>query len=105
MLTPTIPDGSSLRLFYEGAIGVSGVGVSQAIDLTSLPKSVREDPTFTDNFLIFAEPGPGISNIDPDPAFTDGPDGLPAEMVMTLDSTDVANEISLQAWYIHSITR
>ncbi len=105
MLTPTTPDGSSLRLFFDGPVGVTGDDVTQSIDLTSLPKATREDASFEDNFVIFVVPGAGITDINPEVEFADAADGLPGEMIFTLDSDSVDNNINLTLWYLHSVTR
>jgi len=105
-LALTQPDGSTFRLFYSGPIGVNGVGVTQSWDLSLMPKAVREDPTFQDNWRVFArQVDPGITNVDPDVAFNLGADGIPDEVVLTLDASADADEISIEFWYLHSVVR
>lgn len=105
MLIPVIPEGSTYRLFYTGPVGVSGVNVQQFLDLTELPKNVRVDPTFRDNWRVFVrQVSAGISDVSPVidffPAF-----GPPTQMVLTLTALTPLDQIAIEAWYIHSVVR
>jgi len=105
MLSPTTPAGSSYRLNYSGEIGVSGSGVTQSVDLSSLPDGVKQDSTFEDNFQILVSPGAGISNVSSEASFSYDANGVPISMDFTLDSTDAANLIEIELWYLHSAIR
>ena len=101
----TTPKGSTFRMFYSGPIGVAGVGVQQRWDLSVLPEAVREDPTFRDNWRIFArQVSPDITNIRPDVDFAPAA-GIPDEIILTADALDANAEIDIEFWYIHSIVR
>ena len=105
MLPLTTPTGSTYRMFYKGPVGVSGVNVQQSWDLSVMPKSVREDPTFRDNFIIFARQiSSSLSDVSPDIDFLPSI-GAPDQLVLTLSAITPLDQIDLEAWYIHSITR
>ena len=105
MLQFEIPDGSTYRLLYTGPIGVSGVDVEQSWDLTILPRRVREDPTFRDNFRIFVRQiDAGIASVSPEVEF-EPEEGLPETLVLTLTAASADNELSVEAWYIYSAVR
>ena len=99
------PTGSSLRKFYDGPVGQAGVGLLIAFDISDMPRAVRQDPTFVDNWHVFVRPGAGVTNVLPEPTFTLNGQGLPIELVLTLDSDNIANQIAVEAWYTHSVTR
>lgn len=98
------PQGSTFRKFYDGAVGQVGAGLQVAFDISSMPRSVRQDPSFVDNWHVFVRPGAGVTNVLPDVNFT-FVNGLPTELILTLDSDNIANQIGVEAWYTHSVTR
>lgn len=102
-LVPTIPTGSSLRLLYQGEVGVTGPAQKVSFDLSGLPAACLEDPTFEDNFFVSLTPGNNISNVVNEVEFQDV-DGK-REMVFTMDTVDATDTLSILVWYIHSITR
>lgn len=105
MLIPVIPEGSSYRLIYIGVVGVSGVNVQQTLDLTGLPEAVRKDPTFQDNWRVFVrQVSAGITDVSPNVDFLP-PVGTPEQMVLTLTAMTPLDQLSIEAWYIHSVVR
>lgn len=105
MLVPLIPEGSTYRLLYAGPVGVAGVDVQQSLDLTVMPRLVREDPTFRDNWRVFVrQVGAGVSAvssvIDFFPTF-----GAPTQMLLTLTALTPLDRVAIEAWYIHSVVR
>lgn len=102
----TTPSGSTYRLFYSGVVGVAGLAAVVAFDLSSLPLSVKQDETFEDNFRVFVKTtSPGLTRVANDVGFNYDASGLPKELLLTVDSDDVSNQISVEAWYIHSVVR
>lgn len=105
VLPVTTPYGSSLRLFFAGPVGVAGVNVQQSWDLSSMPHSIREDPTFRDNWRIFVrQVDTGVSDVRPMPDFLPAT-GAPDQILLTLTSSDPADSIEIEFWYIHSVVR
>lgn len=98
------PQGSTYRKFYDGPVGQVGAGLQVAFDISDMPRAVRQDPSFVDNWHVFVRPGTGVSNVLPDVNFT-FVNGLPTELILTLDSDNVANQINVEAWYTHSLVR
>lgn len=102
-LTP-IP-GSTYRFLYSGALGVSGVGVQQSWDLSVLPRGVREDLTFYDNFRIFVrQVDSRVTALDPNVTFSSAA-GTPEEINLAFDCTDEAALVEIEFWYVHSVVR
>lgn len=100
-----IPEDSSYRLLYSGAVGVVGVGVQQSWDLTLLPKYIRERPSFKDDFRVFVrQVDVGVSAVDKAIDFVEV-DGVATEMVLTLTASSVDDLIDIEAWFIHSTVR
>jgi hypothetical protein len=106
VLPTTAPAGSTNRRFYSGPIGVAGVGVVQDFDISQMPLAVRQDPTFVDNWIVFArQVDPGITNVETEVTFLPAAPALPTTLRLTLDAAAVTDEIDVEFWYIHSITR
>ncbi len=104
-LPTTTPVGSTNRLFYNGPIGVAGVGVTQDFDVSGMPNAALEDPTFADNWIVFArQVDAGITALSPDIAFVYA-NGKPTALRLTLDVANDTDAIDIEFWYIHSITR
>lgn len=92
-----------LRLYFKGAVAVSGGGVQQSWDLTALPQYVRADPKFKSSLLIFAKQiDSSIFNVSEDVTFLPAT-GVPTSMVLTLDSAAVSAQLELDVWCLHSI--
>lgn len=105
MLQFEIPDGSTYRLLYTGPVGVSGADVEQSWDLTLLPRSVREDPTFKDNFRIFVRQiDAGITAVSEEIEF-EPEEGLPESLILTLTAANTTDRLSVEAWYLYSAIR
>ena len=107
MALPLIkPDSSTFRYYYEGAIGVAGVGVTQTLDLTSIPEQIRSDPSFVNNWRVFVVSLiSGLSSMSHLVDFIFDADGLPSEMVLTVTAADISNTCSIEAVYQHSEIR
>lgn len=105
----TTPKGSTFRMLYSGPCGVNGVAQVQKFDITILPRNVRQDETFADNFRVFVRAqSAGIQNVSPTIDFdyvTENTEQIPVTLNITLDSDNVDNGIDVEAWYIHSIVR
>lgn len=102
----TTPDGSTFRLFYSGFVGVVGLAAVVAFDISKLPLSVKQDASFSDNFIVFVRSSSsGLTNVSKDVNFNYDTEGLPAELLLTLDSDNAFNLIDVEAWYIHSVVR
>jgi hypothetical protein len=105
-LALTKPTDSTFRYYYEGEIGVSGVGVEQTLDLTSIPEQIRSDPSFVDNWRVFVVSlVSGLSAMSHLVEFTFDANGLPNAMVLTLTAAAVGNTCSIEAVYQHSEVR
>jgi hypothetical protein len=105
-LALTKPDASTFRYYYEGAIGVTGVGVTQTLDLTTIPEQIRSDPSFVDNWRVFVVSlNAGLSAMSHLVDFTLDADDLPIAMVITLTSDAIGRECSIEAVYQHSEVR
>jgi hypothetical protein len=115
-LPTTTPVGSTNRRFYNGPIGVAGVGVTQDFDLANpapgpthgMPTAIRSDPTFRDNWIVFArQVDPGITNVAPEVEFLPpaGPGVIPTTLRLTLDAANITDEIDIEFIYLHSPIR
>jgi hypothetical protein len=105
VLPVTIPPTSQYRLLYSGPVGVAGVGVQQAWDITQIPKYIREVDSFRDNWRVFVrQVDPGVSDVSKEIDFSP-PVGTPTEIVLTLTAADFFNLIDIEFWYIHSVVR
>lgn len=101
-LTPT--NGVN-KYLYSGPIGVTGTDVTQSFDLSILPANLLEDPTFKDNWRIFArQVDDGITAVSGAITFTPS-SGIPEALVLTLTSDDVANVLDIEFWYLNSPIR
>jgi hypothetical protein len=117
MALPTaVPTGSTNRRFYNGPIGVAGVGVTQDFDIANpnpgpthgMPSAIRQDPTFRDNWLVFVrQVDPGITSVAPDIEFLPpaGPGVIPTTIRLTLDAAAITDAIDIEFWYLHSPIR
>ncbi len=104
-LALTKPDASTFRYYYEGAIGVAGVGTTQTLVLTDIPEQIRADPSFVDNWRVFVVSlNAGLSAMSHLVDFTIV-DGLPTAMILTLTSDAIGRECSIEAVYQHSEVR
>ncbi len=102
MLTLIKSEGGSLRLTYQGPVEVSGVSVTQTLDLTALSKSVREQPYFKRSIVIWARPvSPGLTAVEADVTFSP-PTGVPTSCTITLTASDAEDVIALDLWVLHS---
>lgn len=102
MLTPTTPPGSTYRLLYKGPVGVVGVGVQQTLDLTILPKYIRQLKTFRDDWRVFVRQlDTDVSAFEEDIDFT----ADNSAMIFTLTSVNANAEVSIEAWILHSVIR
>lgn len=99
----TKASGSFLRLYFKGAVGVSGGAVQQSWDLTALPSYVRSDPQFKKNLLIFAKQlDASIFSVSDVVTFLPAT-GTPTQMVLTMASNSNAAQLELDVWCLHSI--
>lgn len=105
MLTPVIPAGCTYRLVYEGPVGVSGVNVQQTLDLRLIPKNVRVDPTFRDNWRIFVRQiSLGVTAVSPFVEFLPLT-GVPDLMVLTLTAMTPLDQVRIDAQFLQSAVR
>jgi hypothetical protein len=104
-LPVTIPPTSQYRLLYSGTVGVAGVNVQQAWDITQIPKYARDIKSFKNNWRVFVrQVDPGVSDVSKVINFLPLV-GTPTQIVLTLTAADFFNLIDIEFWYIHSIVR
>lgn len=106
-LPTTAPAGSTLRRFFNGAVGVGGgVPANVDFDISDMPDAVLQDPTVRDNFLVLArQVSAGITNLSPDVDFLPAAPAAPTTLRLNLTSDNIANIIDIEIWCIHSGTR
>ena len=106
MLLPfTTPPGSKYRFIYQGPVGVAGVNVTQSFDIAALPKYVRDESNFKDNWRVFVrQVSEGVSDVSPDVSFTPAA-GTPTALVLTLTAAAPTDVIDIEAWFLHSVVR
>lgn len=70
-----------------------------------MPENVRVDPTFRDNWRVFVrQVSAGITDVSPVVEFLPAV-GVPEQMVLTLTAMTPLDQLSIEAWYIHSAVR
>ena len=85
---------------------MSGTDVQQVWDLTALPKYVREQRTFADDWRVFARPvGSGLTAVSEAIEFVEDDDGVPVGMRLTFTAAAESDEINLEAWFMQSVIR
>jgi len=102
MLSTVLAKNGYLRLTYTGAVGVSGESVQQSWDLTQIPKSVRDDASFKNNFLVVARAQTVNIFVKETVAFLPAT-GTPEQLVLevTTDSADTPLYVDIRL--LHSI--
>lgn len=88
-----------LRLTYSGPVGDLA---TQSWDLTPFPASVRSDPDFKANLLLFVTGSAGLTAVDAAVSFFPAV-GTPTQLILTFTAADVGDTITLDVWELASI--
>lgn len=113
MLTPTVPEGSTCRLLYTGAVGTAGVDSVISIDLVGsgetplVSEALRTDPEFRDNWRVFVQQqeAGGISAVDPAIDFLPAAPATPTTMTLVLTSATADDVLALEAVFTPTSVR
>lgn len=92
---------------FRGEVGVNGIGVTQDWDLLVIPENVRKATEFDAQLYVTAKAlDNGITDVEDDSiVITNGSDGLPETLTLTLTSSADTALIKLLVETKHTATR